>query len=145
VAHKRNRPAVPGAAHSSAATKSSRRAKTSSSPKTSSSAKSSRDKVRAYRARMRAKGLRLVQIWVPDTQQPNPAEVARQTQRRTRADAAAIRKAWAEVLAIQPPKGPVTYEDIAYLAGSVDGLPSDLSANTKKYLREAGYGGKRSR
>jgi hypothetical protein len=26
----------------------------------------SRDKVRAYRARMRKKGLRLVQMWVPD-------------------------------------------------------------------------------
>jgi hypothetical protein len=26
-----------------------------------------RDKVRAYRARMRARGLRPVQIWVPDT------------------------------------------------------------------------------
>lgn len=27
----------------------------------------SRDKVRSYRARMRARGLRPVQIWVPDT------------------------------------------------------------------------------
>jgi hypothetical protein len=27
----------------------------------------SRDKVRTYRARMRARGLRPVQIWVPDT------------------------------------------------------------------------------
>ena len=30
--------------------------------------KSSREKVRAYRERMRAKGLRLVQMWVPDTE-----------------------------------------------------------------------------
>jgi hypothetical protein len=29
-------------------------------------AKSSRDKVRAYRARMRARGLRPVQMWLPD-------------------------------------------------------------------------------
>ena len=108
-------------------------------------AKSSREKVRAYRARMRAKGLRLVQMWVPDTQEPNSPEPLRQMQRRSRADAAAIRKAWAEVLAIQPPKGPITFEDIAYLAGSVDGLPSDLSTNTKKYLRATGYGRKRSR
>jgi len=28
---------------------------------------SSRDKVRTYRARMRARGLRPIQIWVPDT------------------------------------------------------------------------------
>ncbi|MGB6537746.1 MAG: antitoxin MazE-like protein [Xanthobacteraceae bacterium] len=110
-----------------------------------SPAKTSRDKVRAYRKRMRAKGMRLVQMWVPDSKEPNSAEPLRQTQRRSRADAAAIRKAWAEVLGIQPPKGPVTFEDIAYLAGSVDGLPSDLSTNTKKYLRATGYGGKRPR
>jgi hypothetical protein len=30
----------------------------------------SRDKVRAYRKRMRAKGLRLVQMWLPDTSTP---------------------------------------------------------------------------
>ena len=31
------------------------------------SKRSSRDKVRAYRERMRARGLRPVQMWVPDT------------------------------------------------------------------------------
>jgi hypothetical protein len=31
---------------------------------------SSRDKVRTYRERMRARGLRPVQIWVPDTRTP---------------------------------------------------------------------------
>ncbi len=35
-----------------------------------SRAKPSRDKVRAYRERMRAKGLRLVQMWLPDTRTP---------------------------------------------------------------------------
>ncbi len=34
---------------------------------------------------------------------------------------------------------------IADLVGSVDGLPADLSAATKKYLRTTGYGRKRSR
>jgi hypothetical protein len=29
--------------------------------------KSSRDKVRAHRARMKKKGMRLMQMWVPDT------------------------------------------------------------------------------
>ena len=29
--------------------------------------RATREKVKSYRARMRAKGLRLVQIWVPDT------------------------------------------------------------------------------
>jgi len=34
---------------------------------------------------------------------------------------------------------------IADLIGSVDGLPFDLSANKKRYLRATGYGRKRSR
>jgi Arc/MetJ-type ribon-helix-helix transcriptional regulator len=34
---------------------------------------------------------------------------------------------------------------IADLIGSVDGLPADLSANKKAYLRATGYGQKRSR
>ena len=43
-------------------------------------AKSSAGKVRAYRARMRAKGLRQIQIWVPDTRSPEfAAEAARQS------------------------------------------------------------------
>jgi hypothetical protein len=37
--------------------------------------KSSRDKVRAHRAKLRAQGLRPIQIWVPDTRS---AEFARQ-------------------------------------------------------------------
>jgi len=35
-------------------------------------------------------------------------------------------------------------EDIADVIGSVEGLPPDLSSNTKRYLR-AGYGRKRAR
>jgi Arc/MetJ-type ribon-helix-helix transcriptional regulator len=34
---------------------------------------------------------------------------------------------------------------IADLIGSVDGLPSDLSANTKRYLKSTSYGLKRPR
>lgn len=34
---------------------------------------------------------------------------------------------------------------IADLIGSVDGLPSDLSARKKRYLKTTGYGQKRSR
>ena len=38
-----------------------------------------REKVKSYRARMRAKGMRLVQIWVPDTRSPRfIAEARRQ-------------------------------------------------------------------
>jgi hypothetical protein len=42
------------------------------------------------------------------------------------------------------PKQP-TLDAIADLAGSVDGLPSDLSARKKAYLVSTGYGRKRSR
>ena len=34
---------------------------------TANSKRGSRDKVRAYRERLRARGLRPIQIWVPDT------------------------------------------------------------------------------
>ena len=40
-------------------------------------AKSPNEKMRAYRARLRAAGLRPVQIWVPDTRAEDFAEEAR--------------------------------------------------------------------
>jgi len=44
-------------------------------------AKSSRHKVRAHRERLRAQGLRPIQIWVPDTRSPKfAAEARRQCQ-----------------------------------------------------------------
>jgi hypothetical protein len=36
-------------------------------------------------------------------------------------------------------------EAIADVIGSVDGLPADLSAQKKRYLRSTGYGRKRPR
>jgi len=44
--------------------------------------KATRAKVSAHRARMRAKGMRLLQIWVPDTRSP---EFAREARRQSRA------------------------------------------------------------
>lgn len=49
--------------------------------------RSSRDKVRTYRARMRARGLRPVQIWVPDTRTD---DFARQAHRQAAAVAASV-------------------------------------------------------
>lgn len=47
--------------------------------KTFARGRSSRDKVRAYRAKLRAQGLRPIQIWVPDTRSPKfVAEMRRQ-------------------------------------------------------------------
>jgi Arc/MetJ-type ribon-helix-helix transcriptional regulator len=43
------------------------------------------------------------------------------------------------------PQAPATFEAIADLIGSVDGLPADLSARKKHYLKATGYGRKRHR
>ena len=42
-------------------------------------------------------------------------------------------------------RGPTTFDEIADLVGSVDGLPEDLSTRKKHYLRTTGYGAKRNR
>ena len=39
--------------------------------------RATREKVKSHRERMRAKGLRLLQIWVPDTRSPRFAAEAR--------------------------------------------------------------------
>ena len=38
-----------------------------------------------------------------------------------------------------------SFDAIADVVGSVDGLPRDLSGRTKKYLKSAGYGRNRAR
>jgi hypothetical protein len=43
------------------------------------------------------------------------------------------------------PGRPAAFEAIADLVGSVDGLPSDLGARKKDYLKATGYGLKRHR
>ena len=44
-----------------------------------------------------------------------------------------------------PRRRPTPTEAIADLIGSVDGLPADLSARKKEYLKSTGYGQKRTR
>jgi len=48
---------------------------------TKTSSKSSRDKVRAYRKRLREQGLRPIQIWVPDVNSPAFIKEARRQSR----------------------------------------------------------------
>ena len=43
--------------------------------------KATREKVSAHRARLRAQGLRPIQIWVPDTRAPAFAQAARRQSR----------------------------------------------------------------
>jgi hypothetical protein len=62
--------------------------------------KSSREKVRTYRKRMRAKGMRLVQLWVPDAR---TAEFAKQARRQSllanRSPHAAEDQSWVDTMA----------------------------------------------
>jgi len=44
-----------------------------------------------------------------------------------------------------PKEEPALLKAIAEVIGTVDQLPPDLSARTKKYLKSTGYGGKRTR
>jgi Protein of unknown function (DUF3018) len=63
-------------------------------------AKSSNQKVRAFRARMRAKGQRLIQMWVPDTKTAQFArDAARQSSLANRSAFAADDQAWTEAIA----------------------------------------------
>ena len=93
---------------------------------------------------MRAKGLRLVQMWVPDTRTP---EFAAEPHVSLCA-AVVVPPGDTQSLGRCPrslPQGhATTIDDIADLIGSVDGLPADLASNKEKYLR-AGYGRKRHR
>jgi Arc/MetJ-type ribon-helix-helix transcriptional regulator len=53
-----------------------------------------------------------------------------------------------ERLALAPKsrrRKPAPLDQIADLIGAVDGLPSDLSRHTKRYLKSTGYGRKSSR
>ena len=53
-----------------------------------SSRSSSHDNVRRYRERIRSKGLRQIQLWVPDTRSPNFAAECRRQSRLVAGDPA---------------------------------------------------------
>lgn len=53
---------------------------------TSAQRRASAAKVQAHRARLRARGLRPIQIWVPDTRQPGFAEECRRQSRLVQDD-----------------------------------------------------------
>jgi len=71
-------------------------------PKASAAAKharvkSSREKVRSYRKRMRAKGYRLIQLWLPDTRTPEfAAEAHRQSMLANNSPSATEDQAWVD-------------------------------------------------
>ena len=62
-----------------------------------SRAKSSREKVRAHRERMRKRGMKLIQIWVPDPRSPYfAAEARRQARLANKSPFAAKDQAWVD-------------------------------------------------
>jgi Arc/MetJ-type ribon-helix-helix transcriptional regulator len=70
-----------------------------------------------------------------------PDKLAEQIEAESRARKVSKSDIVRDRLASAEPKRAPSFDDIAHLAGSVKGLPADLSTNKKKYLR-AGYGRK---
>jgi len=70
------------------------------------------------------------------------AQIEAESQRRRLSKSDVVR----ERLTTRPSRGnrSTLLEAVADLIGSVDELPSDLSARKKKYLKSSGYGSKRS-
>jgi hypothetical protein len=70
----------------------------------SPSRRSSRSKVEAHRARLRAQGLRPVQVWVPDTRSPAfTAEAHRQSRAVSASVHAADDQAFVDAIAVPWP------------------------------------------
>lgn len=74
-----------------------RNARSRSAGKTAVRAKTSREKVKAFRVRMRAKGMRLVQMWLPETRTAEfAAEARRQSHLANVSSFAAQDQAWVD-------------------------------------------------
>lgn len=71
------------------------------------------------------------------------AEIETESRRRKLSKSDVVRERL--TLAPSQRRQPSALDAIADLIGSVDGLPSDLSAQKKKYLKSMGYGLKRTR
>ena len=72
------------------------------------------------------------------------AEIAAESRRRKLSKSDVVRERLAAAGRVGRPQ-PALLDAIADAIGSVDGLPSDLSARTKSYLKSTGYGAKRAR
>ena len=69
------------------------------------------------------------------------AQIEAESRRRKLSKSDVVRERLTASRERQPP----VLDTIADVVGSVDWLPRDLSARTKKYLKSTGYGGKRTR
>jgi Arc/MetJ-type ribon-helix-helix transcriptional regulator len=69
------------------------------------------------------------------------AEIEAESRRRKLSKSDIVRERLAQTGAPRE-RAAALLDGIADIIGSVDGLPSDLSARTKKHLKSTGYGGK---
>lgn len=72
------------------------------------------------------------------------AEIEAESQRRKISKSDVVRERLERVRR-KSPRPPPSFAAIADLIGSVDGLPADLSARYKHYLKATGYGRRRRR
>jgi Arc/MetJ-type ribon-helix-helix transcriptional regulator len=83
--------------------------------------------------------MKLMTVRLPD---PMAAEIEAESRARRISKSDVVRE---RIERAGKAEGRSQLADIADLIGSVDGLPSDLSARKKHYLRKTGYGRKRHR
>ncbi len=81
-------------------------------------------------------GMKTITIRLPE---PVAAEIEAESKERSVSKSDIVRE---RLETVRKPKRSPTLESIADLIGSVDGLPKDLSARKKTYLRAKGYGRK---
>jgi Arc/MetJ-type ribon-helix-helix transcriptional regulator len=86
-----------------------------------------------YNAAMKTMTIRLPE--------PMAAEIEAESRERRVSKSDVVRE---RLETAKSPRRPAALEAIADLIGSVDGLPRDLSARKKAYLRKTGYGRNRA-
>jgi len=73
------------------------------------------------------------------------AQIDAESRRRKLSKSDVVRERLSRTDDRKRPRYPATFEAIADLIGSVDGLPADLGARKKHHLKATGYGRKRHR
>jgi Arc/MetJ-type ribon-helix-helix transcriptional regulator len=81
-------------------------------------------------------GMKIITVRLPE---PMAAEIEAESKERSVSKSDIVRE---RLETVRKPKRSQTLESIADLIGSVNGLPKDLSARKKTYLRAKGYGRK---
>ncbi len=77
--------------------------------------------------------------------EPLVAQIEAESRTRQVSKSDVVRERLARGVAGKRQTSPATYEAVSDLIGSIDGLPPDLGARKKHYLKATGYGRKRHR